>query len=239
MENTKSEGTGEQPIKHCRECGVELIPEENWAPSYVKKRDRICRGCVSKRSRKYREENREAILEKKRKRYEENREEVLEHHWAPENRLRGIVRDMLRRCYDEDHTGYKHYGGCGVGVSWFADHPDLPRHELVDLICAAIVDEIGLPEPHQSLDRIANGKSWYRPGNLRWLHCEGQCRNRRSTKISLDKIPTVIRRRDQGETFTEIATTFHCHQSAVLKTYHNYKPGGPRHHILIEDGLWP
>lgn len=75
---------------------------------------------------------------------------------------------MMSRCYDEENSNYKNYGGRGISVC--------ERWKTMELF---ISDNSPRPEG-MSIDRInVNGN--YEPGNVRWATDEMQNRNRRDS----------------------------------------------------------
>lgn len=62
-------------MKNCRECGIGLVEEENWYPSYVRKQNHICMECAKARVRQYCAEHREARAAYQRQYYAGHREE--------------------------------------------------------------------------------------------------------------------------------------------------------------------
>jgi len=99
-------------------------------------------------------------------------------HGLAVNPLYRLHKAMMRRCYDADWPGYKHWGGRGIRV-----HE--PWHD-VRVFIADIESTIGpRPEgkyssgmPLYTIDRVDN-ESGYRPGNLRWATMAEQMANRR------------------------------------------------------------
>lgn len=81
-------------------------------------------------------------------------------------------RAMIRRCYQKDHHGYKHYGARGIKVCdrWLNSFADF-------------LTDIG-PQPSKNhmLDRIDNNGN-YEPCNIRWATFSEQNNNRRNNII--------------------------------------------------------
>jgi len=57
-------------MKTCRECGVELVVGDNWAPSHARNRQYICRPCLAEAARRRYWANVEKMREADRRRYE-------------------------------------------------------------------------------------------------------------------------------------------------------------------------
>lgn len=60
----------------CRECGVILISDINWFPSFAKKLCRLCKECARSYHRKFVDDNREDINSYRRNWWENNKDRV-------------------------------------------------------------------------------------------------------------------------------------------------------------------
>lgn len=82
--------------------------------------------------------------------------------------LKEILRDMIRRCYDERRWNYQYYGAKGIEVC------DKWKHDFFAFKQWALESgyKTGL-----SIDRI-NLKGNYTPENCRWVDRHIQCSNR-------------------------------------------------------------
>ncbi len=80
--------------------------------------------------------------------------------------------NMKSRCLNKNATGYKIYGGRGIGI-----HP-----EWQSSFDAFLRDVGPRPRSKHSLDRIDVNKG-YEPGNCRWATQTEQCRNMRVNHI--------------------------------------------------------
>jgi hypothetical protein len=80
---------------------------------------------------------------------------------------------MIQRCYDENQTSFKNYGGRGIKVcdEWRNDY-------------AAFRAYVGpKPTPKHSIDRFPDNNGNYEPGNVRWATADEQGRNRRNNRF--------------------------------------------------------
>ncbi len=88
----------------------------------------------------------------------------------------GSYKQMIRRCTQESHKDYPHYGGSGVAV-----HPDWLNNP------AAFFAEAGSsPGSAFQIDRI-DSRLGYVPGNVRWVTSRSNNRNRRNNRLLLHK----------------------------------------------------
>jgi hypothetical protein len=98
----------------------------------------------------------------------------------PNPRERGIWYMLFRRCYHEDHVGYKYYGAKGVTVCerWHRDNPNGFKNFLQDIGPA--------PSLEHTLDRVdprGNYQPFQRDGvtpQVRWATRVEQANNKRS-----------------------------------------------------------
>lgn len=93
----------------------------------------------------------------------------------PNKRERGIFYMMHRRCYNETHVAFKHYGGAnpriGVVDAW---NKDVVGNETA---WANFIRDMGpAPSRGHTLDRIDPYK-WYGPENCRWATATEQMNN--------------------------------------------------------------
>ncbi len=80
-----------------------------------------------------------------------------------------IWKNMISRCHSPSSSCYSRYGGAGISVckKW--------RHSFP----AFLLDVGRRPSKDYSLDRWANNKGNYEPGNVRWATVEEQQANRK------------------------------------------------------------
>jgi len=93
--------------------------------------------------------------------------------------------NMIRRCENPNDCSYKNYGARGITVCerW---------HNIQNFI-----DDMGERPQGCSLDRIDNEKGYY-PENCRWTNGYNQSRNRRMTKLSMEKARYIRQQRANG-----------------------------------------
>ncbi len=87
---------------------------------------------------------------------------------------------MKNRCYNKNNKRYKHYGGRGITVC------DRWLHSFM-----AFFEDMGSKLFSKAqIDRIDNDGN-YEPGNCRWTTCTENNRNRRFTKLTINKAKTI------------------------------------------------
>lgn len=98
-------------------------------------------------------------------------------------RIYELWKRIKQRCYNENHTFYKNYGGRGIKVfdNWISDYRSFESW---------ILNNLGEKPEGFSLDRIDNDGN-YEPGNLRWADRKTQ-NNNQSTSL-LNKFDDISR----------------------------------------------
>ena len=112
---------------------------------------------------------------------------------------------MRERCLNPKGVRFSYYGGRGIGIC--------SRWEEF----SAFLADMGEPGPGTSLDRIDNSKG-YAPDNCRWATRTEQSRNRRCTKLTLEKAREI---RQDYRTYQEIAEDYMVSEA----TGYNVKKG--------------
>lgn len=99
----------------------------------------------------------------------EKSKERMTTHGKSTSKAYSSWRSMMKRCYQESHTGFKDYGGKGITVcdSWH--------------IFENFYSDMGDPKEGMTIDRINNNGN-YSPDNCKWSTKTEQNENRKVTK---------------------------------------------------------
>lgn len=97
---------------------------------------------------------------------------------------------MIKRCYDPNHKGYRNYGGRGITVC------DKWRSSF-----AAFLQDMGPSPAGMTLERLDNDKG-YSPENCRWATRQEQTENKRNNRMMIFN--------DKPQTITNVARQLGC-----------------------------
>ena len=86
---------------------------------------------------------------------------------------------MKKRCYDEKHQKFSRYGGRGIIVCdrWIDSFENF-------------LEDMGVRPEDKTLDR-KNLDGNYTPDNCIWSDMKTQCRNRSTTKLTVDEVKRI------------------------------------------------
>ena len=135
---------------------------------------------------------------------------------------------MKARCFNENASSYERYGGRGISIyePWITDF-----QAFYDYVSA--LPNYG--KDGYSIDRIDNYGN-YEPGNVRWVDCQTQARNRRSNVlVKYDNIQmTAIEAADKS------GLNYGCLQGRLKRNIdgrNHFRPAGQNaQHIIEIDG---
>ncbi len=115
---------------------------------------------------------------------------------------------LLQRCHNSNDPGYKNYGGRGISVC--------QRWRKFENFLA----DMGERSAGLMIDRINNDGN-YSPGNCRWTDKTTSNRNRRSTKLSVEKANEIRRLYLGGHLQYQIAKMFNVARRSIYKVINN------------------
>lgn len=105
---------------------------------------------------------------------------------------------MKYRCFNKRSKDYKDYGGRGITICprWLNSFENF-------------LEDMGLKPLGHQIDRIDNNKG-YSKENCRWVTNKINCRNRRTTKLTMEKANTIrqIKAKNPKITQKELAATY-------------------------------
>lgn len=100
-------------------------------------------------------------------------------HGKSRSRIYHIWGDMVKRCTNDRHKAWRHYGGRGIVVC----------ERWLDF--ENFLSDMGEPQPGLTIERINNDGN-YEPGNCRWATQAEQLRNRRNNRrITINGVTRV------------------------------------------------
>jgi hypothetical protein len=97
-----------------------------------------------------------------------------------------VLKNIIRRCRDENDTSFHHYGGRGINVceSWVSG-----IGELSGLHCFVL--DVGPQQPCMELDRIDNDKG-YNKSNCRWVTRKVNIKNTFRIEDIADRLNAMV-----------------------------------------------
>jgi hypothetical protein len=116
---------------------------------------------------------------------------------------------MRTRCFNTSRAEYPLYGGRGITVC-----------ERWKNSFAAFLEDMGERPDGHTLDRI-DMNSGYEPGNCRWATATEQSRNRRSTKLTVEKAREIRELAGAGTSYSDIAKSFGVFPASILGVVQN------------------
>ena len=115
---------------------------------------------------------------------------------------------MRSRCDSTSNEHYPDYGGRGITVC--------ARWRSFENFLA----DMGERPPGMTLDRYPNNDGNYELSNCRWADKYQQARNRRSTKLSVEKATSIRAQACAGASLNEIADAFGFRYELVRRVVH-------------------
>jgi hypothetical protein len=124
------------------------------------------------------------------------------HEW--QSRTYKTWASMLSRCYNSNYDGYARYGARGIKVyrRW---------HKFENFL-----RDMGERPVGKTIERINNTKGYF-PSNCCWATPAEQAKNRRTTKLSIEKATAIRKLYKRGVIKAELARKFEVSFSAIVK----------------------
>ncbi len=150
-------------VKWCTKCG-DLQPISEF---YEEKLGRNglrsdCKRCERKRARKF---------------YKKHKIKYIKYNRDKRQTLKGYLyhrfQDIIYRCNNPKRVGYKNYGGRGIKC----------KFRSVDEFINYVINELKIDPRGLQIDRI-NNDGHYEPGNIRFITCSEDLKNRRPFKVN-------------------------------------------------------
>lgn len=132
-------------------------------------------------------------------------------HGMTKTKIYKVWSDMIRRCENPRAQNYRNYGARGITIcSRWRDSFE------------AFLEDMGLPEPGLSLDRI-NTDGDYEPSNCRWATDAEQTQNRRVCKLNPERVRQIRERIAAGERPVALAREFDVYPETIRNVIRGHR----------------